>query len=223
MMFLNYFKQAGSLVPTVQTKKLQITKASKLALILISTIWVINKNSWLVLEGFVLFINLRFIVYEVIWKFQRPTLWVIFCPDLKKSVQWTSRHTISLWNTYLSLCLNLGFLGMVTYVKNWRLSFVTYPLFELSGWLINKRLINNVQGILIPGFWLRTKLMLGWGKSSQTRTLRVLQGSSCQRRPSLYLLSKRAMQASLPHPLAFKVPSGWRLPFGPVWLQLLYY
>ena len=30
----------------------------------------------------------------------------------------------------------------------------------------------------MPGFWFRTKLMLGVGRSSQTSTLRLLQASS---------------------------------------------
>ena len=64
--------------------------------------------------------------------------------------------------------------------------------------------------------------MLGTGKSSQTKTRLLLQGSSCHLRPSLYLLSRRAIHASLPQPFGLRVPSGCLRPVGPVVLQLLY-
>ena len=81
--------------------------------------------------------------------------------------------------------------------------------------------IIRVYGIRTFGFWFRTKLMLGTGKSSHTKTRRLLQGVSCHLSPSLNWLSWRDMHASLPHPLGLKVPSGWRRPVGPVVLQLL--
>ena len=107
------------------------------------------------------------------------------------------------------------------------LSQITF-LYKFRGiiTLIDFKLGSIIQlqpyGMRIFGFWFLTKLMLGTGRSSQTKTRLLLQGSSCHLRPSLYLLSRRAIHASLPHPFGLRVPSGCLRPVGPVVLQLLY-
>ena len=114
-------------------------------------------------------------------------------------------------------------LSQITFLYKFRalLSYKRLPLF-----LIDFKLGSIIQlqpyGMRIFGFWFLTKLMLGTGRSSQTKTRLLLQGSSCHLRPSLYLLSRRAIHASLPHPFGLRVPSGCLRPVGPVVLQLLY-
>merc|ERR1719391_208182 len=52
-----------------------------------------------------------------------------------------------------------------------------------------------LYGMLMPGFFWRTKLMFWAGRSSHTISRRSLHLVSCQLRPSRKKLSRRAMQA----------------------------